>query len=65
MRALAMRGRDSGVLVVVGSLPCRISVPQLIAYSTGKWAVRGLTRMLSQSVRDRPGVRVVGVAPVP
>jgi len=58
-----MRGRDSGVLVVVGSLPCRISVPQLITYSTGKWAVRGLTRMLSQSVRDRPGVRVVGVSP--
>lgn len=58
-----MRERDEGVLVVIGSVLGRISVPQLITYCTGKWAVRGLTRMLSQSVRDRPGVRVVGVAP--
>ena len=58
-----MRERDAGVLVVVGSVLGRISVPQLITYCTGKWAVRGLTRMLSQSVRDRRGVRVVGVAP--
>ncbi len=58
-----MRERDAGVLVVIGSVLGRISVPQLITYCTGKWAVRGLTRMLSQSVRDRRGVRVVGVAP--
>ena len=58
-----MRERDDGVLVVIGSVLGRISVPQLITYCTGKWAVRGLTRMLSQSVRDRRGVRVVGVAP--
>ena len=56
-----MRERDDGVLVVVGSVLGRISVPQLITYCTSKWAVRGLTRMLSQSVRDRSGVRVVGV----
>jgi NAD(P)-dependent dehydrogenase (short-subunit alcohol dehydrogenase family) len=58
-----MRERDDGVLVVVGSVLGRISVPQLITYCTSKWAVRGLTRMLSQSVRDRSGVRVVGVSP--
>ncbi len=58
-----MRERDDGVLVVVGSVLGRISVPQLITYCTGKWAVRGLTRMLSQSMRDRSGVRVVGVSP--
>lgn len=58
-----MRDRNSGVLVVIGSVLGRISVPQLITYCTSKWAVRGLTRMLSQSVRDRSGVRVVGVSP--
>jgi NAD(P)-dependent dehydrogenase (short-subunit alcohol dehydrogenase family) len=58
-----MRERDDGVLVVVGSVLGRISVPQLVTYCTSKWAVRGLTRMLSQSVRDRSGVRVVGVSP--
>ncbi len=58
-----MRDLDHGTLVVVGSVLGRISVPQLVSYCTGKWAVRGLTRMLSQSVRDRPGVHVVGVSP--
>ncbi|MFQ6171618.1 SDR family NAD(P)-dependent oxidoreductase [Oryzobacter sp. R7] len=59
----SMRERDDGVLVVVGSVLGRISVPQLVTYCTGKWAVRGLTRMISQAMADRPGVRVVGVAP--
>lgn len=58
-----MRELDHGTLVVIGSVLGRISVPQLVSYCTGKWAVRGLTRMLSQSVRDRRGVHVVGVSP--
>ena len=59
----SMRERDEGVLVLVGSVLGRISVPQLVAYCTGKWAVRGLTRMISQAMADRPGVWVVGVSP--
>lgn len=52
-----------GSLVVVGSLLGEVGVPFMSSYVTGKWAVRGLTRVLQQEARATPGVHVALVAP--
>ncbi|WP_088319915.1 SDR family oxidoreductase [Kineosporia sp. R_H_3] len=52
-----------GSLVVVGSLLGEVTVPFMSSYVTGKWAVRGLTRVLQQEARATPGVHVALVAP--
>lgn len=58
-----MREQRRGTLVVVGSVLGRVTVPYLSSYVTGKWGVRGLTRLLSQEMRDVPGVHVTSVSP--
>ena len=56
----AQRG---GSLVVVGSVLGEATVPFMSSYVTGKWAVRGLTRVLQQEARTAPGVHVALVSP--
>jgi NAD(P)-dependent dehydrogenase (short-subunit alcohol dehydrogenase family) len=57
------REQGAGTLVLVASLLDKVAVPQMGAYITGKWGVRGLARVLQQEVRDAPDVHVCTVAP--
>ena len=57
------RRRESGTLVIVGSLLDKTVTPKMGAYVSSKWAVRGLTRILQIETRDAPGVHVCSVAP--
>jgi short-subunit dehydrogenase len=59
----SMRERDSGSVVLIGSLIGHIAPPYMSAYAVSKWAVRGLARELSIENRDRPGVSISLVAP--
>lgn len=52
-----------GSLVVVGSVLGEATVPFMSSYVTGKFAVRGLTRVLQQEARSTPGVHVALVSP--
>lgn len=53
----------SGTLVIIGSLLGQATVPNMGAYVTSKWAVRGLVRVLQQEARTTPGVHVLMVSP--
>jgi NAD(P)-dependent dehydrogenase (short-subunit alcohol dehydrogenase family) len=57
------RAQAGGTLVIVGSLLDKVAVPEMGAYVTGKWGVRGLARVLRLETRDAPGVEVCSVAP--
>ena len=52
-----------GTLLVIGSVLGQVTAPQLGAYVTSKWAVRGLVRVLQQEARTTPGVHVLMVSP--
>lgn len=59
----AMRERNAGTLVVVGSVIGHIAVPRMTPYVVSKWAVRSLARQLQLDSRDRNGVSVGLVEP--
>jgi short-subunit dehydrogenase len=59
----AFEAPGGGHLVIVGSILGRVTTPFLGAYVTGKFAVRGLARVLQQEARTTPGVRVALVEP--
>ena len=59
----AFEARGGGSLVVIGSVLGQATVPLMGAYSTSKWAVRGLVRILQQEARELPGVHVAVVNP--
>lgn len=61
--ALRAFGAEGGHLVVVGSVLGRVTAPFMGAYIAGKFAVRGLVRVLQQEARSTPGVRVALVEP--
>jgi NAD(P)-dependent dehydrogenase (short-subunit alcohol dehydrogenase family) len=52
-----------GSLLLVGSVLGHVTVPLMGSYTTSKWAVRGLVRVLQQEARSLPGVRVAVVDP--
>jgi len=58
----AMRARNSGTIVLLGSVLGQIAVPSMSAYMVSKWAVHALGRELQLDNRDRSGVRVSVVA---
>ncbi len=59
----AMRERDAGTLVLIGSVIGHIAVPRMTPYVVSKWAVRSLSRQLQIDNRDRSGVHVCLVEP--
>lgn len=59
----AMRERNSGTLVLIGSVIGHIAPPYMSAYAISKWAVRALARELTIENRDRSGVHVCIVSP--
>ena len=59
----AMRERDAGTLLLVGSIIGHIAVPRMSSYAVSKWAVRSLASVLQLENRDRRGVHVVTVVP--
>ncbi|GAA2018708.1 SDR family oxidoreductase [Pseudokineococcus marinus] len=58
----SMRRAGGGSVVNVGSISALAPAPGLIAYSTSKWAVRGMTATMAKELA-RDGVRVNGVYP--
>jgi short-subunit dehydrogenase len=58
-----MRRRNSGHLILIGSLIGHIAPPYMSAYAVSKWAVRGLARELVIENKDRPGVHIGIVSP--
>jgi NAD(P)-dependent dehydrogenase (short-subunit alcohol dehydrogenase family) len=58
-----MRRQHAGVFIGVNSLLGSVTVPQMGAYATAKWAQRALLRTLQQETRDEPGVHVCIVSP--
>ena len=59
------RARETGTLVLTGSLLGEITTPFMSPYVTSKWAVRGLGRLLAIENRDLPDVHVCVVSPGP
>lgn len=59
----AMRERNRGTLVLVGSVIGHIAVPRMTPYVVSKWAVTALARQLQLDNRDRRGVHVCLVEP--
>ncbi|HET9872890.1 MAG TPA: SDR family NAD(P)-dependent oxidoreductase [Propionibacteriaceae bacterium] len=59
----SLRARDSGTVIVMGSIIGYIATPMMSAYTTSKWAMRGLVRTLQVENRDRPGVSICYLAP--
>jgi short-subunit dehydrogenase len=57
------RKQRGGTLVVVGSVTGKIAAPFLSSYTTSKWAVHGLVRVLQVEARRTPGVSVTLVSP--
>ncbi|HEX7189082.1 MAG TPA: SDR family NAD(P)-dependent oxidoreductase, partial [Actinomycetes bacterium] len=57
------RLQGEGTLVLVGSLLGEIATPFMGSYVTGKWAVRGLGRVLSIETRDAKDIHVCVVSP--
>ena len=55
--------QQGGSLVVVGSVLAKMVAPYLSTYSTGKWGVQGLVRVLQIEAREKPGVHVSLVSP--
>jgi len=60
---LHFRANGAGSLVVVGSLLGKIAVPFMSPYSTSKWGLQGLVRMLQVEARTTPGIDVSLVSP--
>jgi NAD(P)-dependent dehydrogenase (short-subunit alcohol dehydrogenase family) len=58
------RDQGHGTLVLTGSLLGEIATPYMSSYVTAKWAVRGLSRVLSIETRREPGIEVCVVSPV-
>jgi NAD(P)-dependent dehydrogenase (short-subunit alcohol dehydrogenase family) len=58
-----MRRQHAGVFIGVNSLLGSVTVPQMGAYATSKWAQRALLRTLQQETQDEPGVHVCIVSP--
>jgi len=58
-----MRRRDSGTIVLIGSLIGQIAAPYMSAYAISKWAVRALARQLQIENRDRRGLHICIVSP--
>jgi NAD(P)-dependent dehydrogenase (short-subunit alcohol dehydrogenase family) len=58
-----MRERNSGVVVLMGSLSGHLAAPSMSSYTMSKWAVQALARELQIANRDRSGVHVSLVAP--
>jgi NAD(P)-dependent dehydrogenase (short-subunit alcohol dehydrogenase family) len=58
-----MRRQHAGVFIGVNSLLGSVTVPQMGAYATAKWAQRALLRTLQQETRNEPGVHVCIVSP--
>ncbi|CAA9372762.1 MAG: hypothetical protein AVDCRST_MAG75-227 [uncultured Propionibacteriaceae bacterium] len=59
----SMRARNQGTIIMVGSIIGYIATPSMTAYTTSKWAIRGLLRTLQVENRDRPGVHICYLAP--
>lgn len=58
-----MRDRNAGSVILIGSLLGGIAPPYMAAYSTSKWGVRGLARILQVENRDHSGVQISHVSP--
>lgn len=58
-----MRERNSGTIVLLGSLIGHIAPPYMSTYTVTKWAVRALARELQIENRDRSGVHIGLVSP--
>jgi NAD(P)-dependent dehydrogenase (short-subunit alcohol dehydrogenase family) len=59
----SMRARNSGSIVLIGSLIGSIAPPYMSAYAVSKWGVRGLARLLQVENVDRAGVHISHLAP--
>jgi len=57
------RSQGRGTLIVAGSLLGEIATPYMGSYVTSKWAVRGLTRVLSIETRSDKDIHVCTVSP--
>jgi len=57
------RAQGSGTLILVGSLLGEIATPYMGSYVTGKWAVRGLARVLAVETRRDKDIHVCIVSP--
>jgi len=55
--------QQAGSLVVIGSVLGKIATPYMSTYSTSKFAVQGLVRILQIEARNKPGVSVSLVSP--
>src|SRR5829696_3877682 len=48
----AMRDRDAGTVVIIGSIIGHLAVPYMSAYTVSKWGLRALSRTASVENRD-------------
>jgi NAD(P)-dependent dehydrogenase (short-subunit alcohol dehydrogenase family) len=55
--------QQAGSLVVIGSVLGKIATPYMSTYSTSKFAVQGLVRILQIEARAKPGVHVSLISP--
>jgi short-subunit dehydrogenase len=55
--------QQGGSLVLIGSVLGKIATPYMSTYSTSKFAVQGLARILQIEARETPGVQVSLVSP--
>jgi len=60
--APSMRKAGGGAIVNVNSIAGLTAAPELVAYSSSKWALRGLTRAAAKSLA-RDNIRVNAVHP--
>lgn len=58
-----MRQRNSGSIVLVGSVIGHIAVPMMSPYVLSKWGIRALARQLQIENRDRADVHISYVSP--
>jgi NAD(P)-dependent dehydrogenase (short-subunit alcohol dehydrogenase family) len=54
----AFRRHQSGVLINMGSLWARVTTPDVSAYITSKFALRGFTETLHEELRTEPDIHV-------
>lgn len=59
----AMRDRNQGTIVLMGSVIGHIAVPGMTPYAVSKWGVRALARQLQVENRDKGGVHIVYLSP--
>ncbi len=59
----AMRERDAGSVVLIGSLIGYLAPPYMSAYAVSKWGVRGLARLLQVENVDKHGVHISHLSP--